>query len=313
MKENTRNISSAIVTGPTGAIGRALCLELAQSGIKVFAVCRPGSGRISAVPKHTQIKTIHCDMSQLHKLPQLVGEKVDAFFHFAWANTIGSGRNDMFSQIQNIQYSIDAVQAAAQLGCSVFLGAGSQAEYGRVDGVLTPHTPCFPENGYGMAKLCAGHMTRVECEKMKIDHIWMRILSVYGPGDGKSTMISSVICKLLNREKPALTEGKQRWDYLYSSDAARAFRLAALYGTAGSIYVLGSGQAKPLCNYIEVIKDMIDPNLPLGFGEIPYNSLQVMHLEADISALYKDTGFVPQCSFQQGIEKTIDYFRGAKQ
>ena len=77
--------------------------------------------------------------------------------------------------------------------CQVFIGAGSQAEYGRVEGVLTAQTPCFPENGYGMAKLCAGQMSRVECQTLGMAHIWTRILSVYGPHDGPATMILSLI------------------------------------------------------------------------------------------------------------------------
>ncbi len=61
---------------------------------------------------------------------------------------------------------------------SAFIGAGSQAEYGRVEGKLNSQVPAFPENGYGMAKLCAGQMTRIQCESWESD-IWTRILSVY--------------------------------------------------------------------------------------------------------------------------------------
>lgn len=86
--------------------------------------------------------------------------QADAFFHLAWAHTIGAGRNDMPAQIENIRYTIDAVRTAAAMGCRVFVGTGSQAEYGRVDGVLRADTPTNPENGYGMAKLCAGQMSR---------------------------------------------------------------------------------------------------------------------------------------------------------
>ena len=304
-----RNISRAVITGPTGAIGTALCLELAKNGIRVFAVCRPGSSRIDAIPKHENITVVFCDAAQLQELQELIPGGADAFFHFAWAHTIGAGRNDMPAQIQNIQYTIDAVRVAAALGCKVFLGAGSQAEYGRVEGVLKPSTPCFPENGYGMAKLCASQMSRVEAEKLGIEHIWMRILSVYGPGDGATTMISSVICQLLDGREPALTEGIQQWDYLYSDDAARAFYLAAKHGVNGKVYPLGSGKAMPLKTYIERLRDTSDPVLPLGFGRIPYGPLQVMYLQADISELSEDTGFIPCTDFAEGIRKTIDWFK----
>ena len=246
-----RDIKRAVITGPTGAIGTALCLELAKNGIHVFAVCRPSSQRMDAISNHENITIVPCDASQLCRLTELIPAGVDVFYHFAWVHTIGAGRNDMMAQIGNIRYTIDAVRAAAALGCKVFLGAGSQAEYGRVEGVLKSNTPCFPENGYGMAKLCAGQMSRTEATELGIDHIWIRVLSVYGPGDGPATMISSVVRQLLAGQEPDLTARIQQWDYLDSHDAAHAFYLAAKHGKTGSIYPLGSGKAFPLQQYIQ--------------------------------------------------------------
>ena len=304
-----RQIGSAVITGPTGTVGTALCSELLAHGIEVYAVVRPGSCRLDGLPQSEQLHIVPCDAAELQSLPERIPEKIDAFYHFAWAHTIGPGRNDMPAQIKNIQYAIDAVQAAAKLGCRVFLGAGSQAECGRVEGLLQPDTPCFPENGYGMAKLCAGQMTRVECEKLGLDHIWIRILSIYGPHDGPNTMISSVIRSLLQKEKPALTKGEQLWDYLYSGDVAKGFYLAAEHGVSGKIYPLGSGVARPLREYVELLRDAIDPELELGFGELPYAPKQVMHLQADIRSLQEDTGFCPTWKFEDGIRETIARMR----
>lgn len=311
MKNNIeRNIQTAVVTGPTGAIGIALCEKLLRENVTVYAVCRPGSSRIKDLPKAEALHVVECDAKELATLPQkMEGVSVDAFFHFAWAHTIGQGRNDMPAQIENIQSTIDAVRAAKALGCQVFLGAGSQAEYGRVEGLLKSDTPAFPENGYGMAKLCAGQMSRVEAKALDIDHVWVRILSVYGPHDGPMTMISGTIRKLLAGERPALTAGIQRWDYLYAGDAADAFYLAACHGRNGAVYPLGSGQAMPLKDYIIQMRDAIDPALPLGLGEVPYGPLQVMHLQADISALQADTGFVPKTPFAEGIRRTMDWVK----
>ena len=311
MKNNIeRNIQTAVVTGPTGAIGIALCEKLLRENVTVYAVCRPGSSRIKDLPKAAALHVVECDAKELATLPQkMEGVSVDAFFHFAWAHTIGQGRNDMPAQIENIQSTIDAVRAAKALGCRVFLGAGSQAEYGRVEGLLKSDTPAFPENGYGMAKLCAGQMSRVEAKALALDHVWVRILSVYGPHDGPMTMISGTIRKLLAGERPALTAGIQRWDYLYAGDAADAFYLAACHGRNGAVYPLGSGQAMPLKDYIIQMRDAINPALPLGLGEVPYGPLQVMHLQADISALQADTGFAPKTPFAEGIRRTMDWVK----
>lgn len=303
-----RTLKTAVVTGPTGAIGTALCQNLLDHGLTVYAVCRPGSPRSAALPVCDRLHKVDCDAADYASLPGRV-KQADVFFHFAWAHTIGPGRNDMPAQINNIRYTIDAVRAAAALGCQVFVGAGSQAEYGRVEGLLEPDTPTNPENGYGMAKLCAGLMSRTEAAALGVDHVWARVLSVYGPHDGSATMISGTIRALLEGRCPALTAGEQKWDYLFSADAAEAFYRMARSGRNGMVYPLGSGKACPLKEYILTLRDTIDPSLPLGFGQVAYGPKQVMHLQADIAPLTADTGFVPATEFKEGIRKTIDWVR----
>ena len=305
-----RELEYAVVTGPTGAIGVSLCKLLAKNGVHVYAVVRPGSRRAERLTDIPNLEIVECGLEELGQLKHKMRDcYADAFFHLAWAKTVGAGRNDMDAQIRNIRYTIDAVRTAAVFGCSVFVGAGSQAEYGRVDHALTPDTPCFPENGYGMAKLCAGQMSRVECEKLGIDHIWPRFLSVYGPYDGEKALIPILINNCLKGEKTALTAGEQMWDYLYADDAAEALYRMALYGRSGAIYPVGSGTARPLKEYLEILRDEIDPSVVLGFGEVPYGEKQVMHLEADIRALKTDTGFEPMVPFEDGIRRTIKWMR----
>ena len=305
-----RQIKSAVITGPTGAIGTALCRLLTEQGIRVYAVVRPKSSRSAHLEEIDGVELVCCDVSALSALPSLLpGAHADAFYHLAWAKTTGAGRNDMDAQLKNVQYTLDACRAAAALGCRVFIGAGSQAEYGRVEGKLAPDTPAFPENGYGMAKLCAGQMSRTECERLGIDHVWPRFLSIYGPNDGEKALIPQLIRKLLSGESMPLTAGEQLWDYLYADDAAEALCRLALNGRSGAVYPVGSGEAKPLRQYLKILRDAIDPSLPLNFGAVPYGEKQVMHLEADITALREDTGFEPMTDFENGIRKTIEHMR----
>lgn len=310
-----RNLYTAVVTGPTGAIGTALCRRLLAENMTVYAICRPGSPRAAALPRHPGLHRVDCDAAALDTLPEFLADwagnpvHADVFFHLAWAHTIGSGRNDMPAQIGNILHTVMAVRAAAKLGCRVFVGAGSQAEYGPVRSKLCPDTPTFPRTGYGMAKLCAGQMARAECRALGMVGIWARVLSVYGPHDGPDTMILSTIRRLLAGECPPLTAGEQLWDYLYAEDAAEALLRMARSGRDGAVYPLGSGRAYPLRRYIETLRDAINPALPLGFGQVPYGPDPVMYLQADLTALTLDTGFVPRTEFAQGIRRTIEWVR----
>lgn len=303
-----REIKSAVITGPTGAIGVALCNLLLSKGIEVYAVCRRDSFRIKNLP--SRVKIVYADLSEIKSICDKISS-CDAFFHFGWSGTVGAARNDAVMQLKNIEYTLDAIEAAKVLKCKVFIGAGSQAEFGRSNEILKENTPCNPETGYGIAKLCAGNLGKLACQNSDIDFIWTRILSVYGPCDGENSMISMVINNLLKSEKPALTECTQMWNYLYSDDAASAFYLLAQKGICGKTYIIANDESRPLKDYVKDIRDCINPDLPLGFGEYIPN-LPPIELSADISELKMDTGFAPQTDFKTGIQKTINYYRNKR-
>lgn len=292
----------AIITGATGAIGTALINEFIKNNIEVLVFLREGSGRNAKIPDCNLVTKMYCNLDKLHTVENVTGKEYDVFYHFAWMGTTGEARNDMYLQNLNVKYALDAVNVAQRFGCKTFVGAGSQAEYGRVEGVLKPDTPAFPETGYGIAKLCAGQMTKELASQLEIKHIWVRVLSVYGPNDTENSMVMSTINKLKNNIVPQFTKGEQMWDYLYSQDAAKAFYLLGEKGIGGKTYVLGSGNARPLNEYIKIIRDEINPDCEIALGAIPYAEKQVMHLEADISELKKDVGFEPCVRFSEGIK-----------
>ena len=123
-------------------------------------------------------------------------------------------------------------------------------------------------------------------------------------------MVTSTIRKLIEGVKPSFTKGEQKWDYLYSEDAGRAFKLIGEKGKDGAVYCLGSGSARPLADYILMMRDAVNPDAELGLGDIPYGDKQVMCLCADIEALTRDTGWVPEMPFEQGIRNTVAWLRG---
>ncbi|MBO5561869.1 MAG: NAD(P)-dependent oxidoreductase [Firmicutes bacterium] len=296
----------AVITGATGAIGTALIKELIKNNTEVLVFCRQGSQRTGNIPVSPLVAVKYTSLDGLDAVQNDTGKNWDVFYHFAWAGTTGTARNDMQLQNLNVRYALDAVGAAKRFGCHTFIGAGSQAEYGRAEGKLRPDTPAFPENGYGMAKLCAGQMTRVEAHKYGLKHIWTRILSIYGENDGKNSMVMSLIAKLKNGETPQTTAGEQMWDYLYGGDAGRAFALLGDKGIDGKTYVIGSGNARPLKEYIYEIKNQTAPDGKINVGAVPYADKQVMYLCADITELQKDCGWTPKTEFEDGIKNILD-------
>jgi len=305
-------IRSAVITGGTSMLALALERELAGCGVAVTLLVRPDSARLGQMEVSPGTKVVERDLADLLSLtPDRLGP-CDAFYHFGWEGACGPARDDAALQCGNIGHTLDAAALAARLGCGVFVGAGSQAEYGRADGVLAASTPANPETAYGIAKLAAGRLSYVACRRFGVRHVWARVLSLYGPGDRPRYMMSGFIRSLLRGERVPFTKGEQRWDYLYCGDAARAFHLMGLHGRDGAAYPLGSGRSRALREYILDARDAVNPAAEVGLGEIPYPPGQVMRLEADIGELARDTGFVPAMAFEEGVRLTANWLRGQK-
>ena len=142
-------------------------------------------------------------------------------------------------------------------------------------------------------------------------HVWTRILSVYGPNDGEKTLITYLIRSLLGGECPKATKGEQIWDYLYSADAARALRLIGERGRDGGIYLVASGKERRLSDYMAELLSEVAPGGSIDLGAVPYGERQVMHLAADITETTRDTGFVPEISFAEGVRRMAEEMRAS--
>lgn len=294
-----------MITGATGSIGTALVDNLLSRGIEVCLILRADSPRNSRLPEHPLLKKIYCVLQNFSSLQNTEQESYDVFFHFAWEGTSGANRQEIAMQVGNIRGALDAVELAKRFHCQTFVGAGSQAEYGRVEGELKRNTPAYPDNGYGIAKLCAGQMCRERARQLGIKFHWVRIVSVYGPYDGEQTMIMSTIAKLLSGARAPLTACEQMWDYLYSADAAEAFYKIGKHGKDGKTYVLGSGTARPLAEYVHTIAHICHAEDKIDIGALPYAERQVMYLKADISEIIEDTGWTPDTDFSKGVEQIV--------
>ena len=301
-----------VVTGATSMIGVALIEECLRHDIEMYAVVRSSSGKAGRLPFSDKIHLTDCSLEDLSDLPGRIPGGCDTFYHIAWGNT-GEARNKSTElQSRNIFYTLQAVRAAAELGCRRFIGAGSQAEYGPMDvEKISPDSPVNPSTPYGASKLAAGHLAGMLCRELGMECIWPRIFSVYGKYEKETTMVASGLRKMLAGEPTEFTPAMQRWDYLYSRDAGRAFYLIGEKGKGGSVYCVGSGQARPLKEYIEEMAALTGAGKP-GIGAKPYPPGAVMNLCADIGTLTGDTGFIPEYTFEQGIRETIEWIKAGE-
>ena len=169
-------------------------------------------------------------------------------------------------------------------------------------------TPPSPQNAYGAAKVAARFLCESLCKELKIPYIYAVATGIYASDRRDDNVIYYTISKLLKREKPSLTKLEQLWDYVHIDDAVEALYLISTKGKDGAFYSIGHGDNWALANYIYKIRDIIDPSLPLGIGEVPYKGRSgVLPCSCvDLTDLCHDTGFVPRVSFEEGITRVIE-------
>lgn len=298
-----------LVTGASGFIGAPLVRELLARGHEVVALMQPGVDSQRLTGTLPRIRCIEASLDDRAVLEEEIRRApVDAALHLAWSGVTAEFRNDVEQITFNVPHSLGLWKSLADTGCKFFIGLGSQAEYGPRSDVLREDTPTAPVTAYGHAKLAVGMLLQHLCAIGGMRFAWLRLLSAYGPEDDERHMVPVLIRTLLAGEKPKLTEGEQVWDYLYVDDVARAL-CAVLEQGADGIFNLGSGEPCLLRDFASKVRDCIDPSLPLGIGEVPYREDQVMFLQADITLLRAATGWKPEVSLSEGIQRTVEWHK----
>ncbi len=299
-----------LVTGATGFVGLNLVRRLAgDPSCQVAALVRPASTArwdASSPPGVTRIVGDCAGM--VDAAPAIQVFAPDAVVHSAWKG-VSAAERDTVAQAANITETLTLLRVVAEAGCRTFLGLGSQAEYGRVEGVITEDTTARPTTWYGLAKLTTSLLAARLATDLGVRFLWLRLFSAYGPGDHPGAMIPTLIRSLLAGERTPLTPGEQQWDYIHVADVAAAIEQVLRHPTAAGVFNLGSGTAVAIRQVVEMLRDLIDHRLPLGLGDKPYAPGQVMHLEASITRLQEATGWSPAVSLASGLEQTVDYHR----
>jgi nucleoside-diphosphate-sugar epimerase len=291
------------VTGATGFLGSYVVADLIDQGHDVAVLLRPGVRPWRLAGRQDRFSAISGTLDDLAAIAHgLRSFRPDAVVHLAWRGVGNSERNSK-DQARNVLDTVELIDLAADAGATVFVGAGSQAEYGPYDRAIVESDPPRPTTLYGIAKLASGLMAERRCAERKLRFAWLRIFSIYGPKDNEAWLIPSLIRTLRANGHMALTACEQRWGFLHVRDAAAAVRCVITSPAAQGIFNLGSPEAPQLRETVTRLRDHIGAG-ELGFGEVPYRPDQVMVLAADVTRL-EGLGWRPIIALDQGLRETV--------
>ena len=301
-----------VVTGATGFLGSWLVQELLKNRVEVVLIVRDRDKLLPEFKSNERCTVIEKNIQNISIDDFDFDNRYDVFYHLAWEGTSAEQKNATQVQINNIELALKALELCKKLGCKKFIAAGTVAEHFFCNDIMNVNAKQTPNDMYGAAKTAVYYLLEVRARQLGQPFIWMIIPSTFGERRKDNNIITYTIIKLLNKERPQYGDLEQMWDFLYAGEVAKAMYLIGEKGQTEKIYGIGSGEYRPLKEYIYMVRDLIDPTLELGIGEIPEMSKQTFSSCVNTYDLIKDTGFKPSINFEDGIKKTIDYWRRNK-
>lgn len=293
------------VTGANSFIGNAFIECAVKRGHECIAVMRKNR-TVSNSSLYTLVRRI--GLEEYADLGRILPD-IDCLVCLAWDGTRGAARMDAERQRKNYELSLSGIKSVLHAGCRLIVTAGSQAEYGSCNGIITEDTELCPNTEYGKYKAMLYSDAAYACEQLGAVLIEPRYFSLYGPGDFEKSLIMDTVKRMLRNESCELTQCIQMWDFLYISDASNALIKLIECRTAGGAYNFGSGDCRKLYEFIEEMRKLLSSSSKLDYGKIAYPDTGMVSIQPDITKLKNTIGWRPEVSFAEGIKRIAEVLK----
>ncbi|WP_293008623.1 MULTISPECIES: NAD-dependent epimerase/dehydratase family protein [unclassified Oscillibacter] len=301
-------MKKVLVTGATGFVGSHVVRLLADKGMGILAIVRDVSKAEELFSDLPSVRYIACEMEQYQHLPELLPDRnIDIAYHFAWNGTSGDSRRDYKKQLKNVEYLCDLMNSMKRMRCDRIVVAGSIMEFEVIEATQLQGVASLAANIYGAAKCVSHQMAKALASELQIDLVWGIITNAFGAGEVSARFINTTLRKILRHEPLQFTAGMQNYDFIYITDLARAFVAIGEKGKPDFEYTLGSGNARKLKEYVLEIQKVFAPQSEVFFGKAPFTGISLPLKRFSTKQLVADTGFCPEVSFAEGLQRTMDW------
>lgn len=307
-----------LVTGGAGFIGSNLCEAILKLGYKVRCLDDLSTGFISNVKLfqgNSNYEFIEGDIKDFNTCLKAC-ENVDYVLNqAAWGSVPRSIEMPLFYSVNNIQGTLNMLEASRQMGVKKFVYASSSSVYGdepnlpKVEGregnLLSP---------YALTKSCNEGWAKQYTKHYGLDTYGLRYFNVFGKRQNPNGMYAAVIPRfiklLLNNEQPIINgDGKQSRDFTYIENVVEANLKACLAPSevAGEVFNIAYGGREYLIDIFYALTEALGVNIQPIFG--PDRPGDIKHSNADISKAKKMLNYNPEYNFERGLKEAIDWYK----
>ena len=307
-----------LVTGGAGFIGSNLCEAILNLGYRVRCLDDLSTGKQKNVdmfldyPGYTFIRG---DIKNLDTCMKAC-EGVDYVLNqAAWGSVPRSIEMPLFYCANNIQGTLNMMEAARQNGVKKFVYASSSSVYG--DEPNLPKTEGREGNllsPYALTKRCDEEWAKQYTLHYGLDTYGLRYFNVFGrrqnPNGAYAAVIPKFIKQLLNDEQPTINgDGRQSRDFTYIENVIEANLKACLapLEAAGQAFNIAYGGREYLIDIYHTLTKALGKEIEPHFG--PDRKGDIKHSNADISKAKNLLGYEPEYNFERGLQEAIEWYK----
>jgi len=297
-----------LIAGGTGFIGRNLALSAVKDKYSVTVL----SLNIPVVEKKIEgVEYLQADITNLSELQkQLQG------LHFEYVVNL-SGYIDHRGFLEGGRAVIDAHFVGVQNLLQVidwdklkrFVQIGSSDEYGNLLAPQSEEMREEPISPYSLGKIASTQLLQMLYRTEKLPAVILRLFLVYGPGQDNKRFLPQIIKGCLFNARFPVSAGEQLRDFCYIDDITEGIMRALVNDKVnGEVINLASGNPVEIREVVKQVQKTVGQGDP-EFGKISYRVGENMSLYADISKANMLLEWSSSVTLEQGIEKTVNYYR----
>lgn len=298
-----------LVIGGTGFIGRHLCIEAQKRGYIVTC--------LSLNKPKDPVQGIRYITGNISCLP--IAEEFKEGLKFEYViNTAGyidhsgfwsGGRKVIDAHLAG---TINLVYLCDRTILKKFIQIGSSDEYGISPAPQSEDKREEPISPYSFAKTASIHLLQMLWRSEQFPAVALRLFLVYGPEQGKKRFLPQLILGCIHNTAFPVSKGMQLRDFCYVDDVVNAILMTLESSTVcGEVINIASGTPIKIREMIKRIRNLIGTGEPL-FGQIPSRSGESMMLYANIEKAKLLMNWEPRISLDEGLKKTIEWYKGIK-
>ncbi|NLC73386.1 MAG: SDR family NAD(P)-dependent oxidoreductase [Ruminococcaceae bacterium] len=312
------NGKSVLVTGAGGFIGSHLTEMLVMEGAKVRALTHYNSsnnwGWLETSERLKEIDIVCGDVRDSAFCNHIAKDQ-DIIFNLAALIAIPYSYVAPESYIDtNVKGALNICQAAINNGVERVIQTSTSEVYGTAKYVpIDEEHPMQPQSPYSASKIAADAIAMSFHNAFDLDVTIARPFNTYGPRQSARAVIPTIIIQILNGAKTInLGDGRPTRDFNYVEDTCRGFcLLAANKATKGQTINIGSNYEISVFETVSKIKSIMgsDAEIKVEKERLRPENSEVFRLWCDNRKINQLTSFKPKVSIDDGLEKTIEWFK----